>query len=1353
MRAISITARLFAATSICAISAPAFAQQIGQVSTDSTLISNPAGSIIQGDSKGIFSTGPVLNLDNAGTIRGNGLNGGFFSPDAGVVVIGGPANISNTGTISGARFGITTTYVFNPDGTTVGRAIGSAVTNTGSIIGDTDDGIRLIGGGTVTNSGYIAGRVGGGADGISMFAYDGQSTSGFTSIGTVTNLAGGTIEGNRFGVILSSGGTIANAGTITGTGGAIVIQSLDAGKIGTITNTGSINGSVGFINLANANVTNSGAIKGPVQFSGVTTASVDNSGTLTALGGPALFADIGTGVFSVSNTATGSITGSTSGIYSQAATFSVVNNGAIRGNGTYDGFAAPSDAGITFAGGPATIRNLGTISGARFGITSNFLYNPATNLLEGRAIGSSITNSGSIIGDTDAGIRLIGGGTVTNSGYIAGRVGATADGVTMFAFNGQDTTGQTSIGTVNNLAGGIIEGSRYGAILYGGGTINNAGTINGGTNVSIRIQTIYPGKIGTVTNSGALNGAVQFAGLVTASITNSGTLTAFGGPAIFADAGTGALSISNAATGSITGSTSGIRQDGPSLTLDNAGTIRGNGTNGSFFNPNAGVVVIGGPANISNTGTISGARFGITTTYVFNPDGTTVGRAIGSAVTNTGSIIGDTDDGIRLIGGGTVTNSGYIAGRVGGGADGISMFAYDGQSTSGFTSIGTVTNLAGGTIEGNRFGVILSSGGTIANAGTITGTGGAIVIQSLDAGKIGTITNTGSINGSVGFINLANANVTNSGLIINLAGNAIDGIAATGPITLVNSGTIDGGTGTAVSLSGGDDVVQLQTGSSISGTVDGGAGIDHLTLSGTINFATSLQTVGRFLNFETLNVLGGYWTAPTTTGIFNSTAISGGTLAINGSITSPIQVNYGGTLGGTGTIYGNVSLASGGTLSPGNSIGTIKVTGNVRFTPGSIFAVQTAPSGASDLLAVNGAVTIDTGAKLYILAGVANYAPTTDYIILTATGGIVGKFDKAVTDYAYFNVAVNTQKKGTISITLAPNGKPLPSVATATTLSAATAVVSLGSTSTIYQSVLMQSVLGAQQAFSSLSGSGYGRIDALMATDFGHLHLNLRRSGSGTPDAEWSGINSIAARGFHSQSSNRRGPISLLMVGGRYDSHLSSEGMSAEVQTRFLASGAEYQSGRLNALASVTTAWHDVTAGRTVSFPGFRDSTGSRYLAQTNRIDFEASYALSQGAFKLAPYGGYSRIMIHSSGFSETGGQTALAFENETRSFNQFRFGFQASGDVRLAGTTLSPHVDVAYQRASGDFGGTRVARFAAGSDTFYSFGSALGSRQVTVDAGMELKTGPITLAASYRGQFSNQWRDQSAVLSAVLPF
>lgn len=122
------------------------------------------------------------------------------------------------------------------------------------------------------------------------------------------------------------------------------------------------------------------------------------------------------------------------------------------------------------------------------------------------------------------------------------------------------------------------------------------------------------------------------------------------------------------------------------------------------------------------------------------------------------------------------------------------------------------------------------------------------------------------------------------------------------------------------------------------------------------------------------------------------TTVNLGTLAIDGSITSPVTVNAAGTLSGTGTIFGNVANA--GTVTPGGGSGVLTIAGNYIGNGGTV-RVNTAlgddtsatgrlvvtgdTSGASQIRVVNvggtGALTSE-GIKVIDVQGASNGAFT-----------------------------------------------------------------------------------------------------------------------------------------------------------------------------------------------------------------------------------------------------------------------------------------------------------------------------------------------------------------------------------------
>jgi autotransporter-associated beta strand protein len=118
--------------------------------------------------------------------------------------------------------------------------------------------------------------------------------------------------------------------------------------------------------------------------------------------------------------------------------------------------------------------------------------------------------------------------------------------------------------------------------------------------------------------------------------------------------------------------------------------------------------------------------------------------------------------------------------------------------------------------------------------------------------------------------------------------------------------------------------------------------------------------------------------------------VNGGTLSVNGDLTSAssLTANPGGTLGGSG-IVGNATI-NGGTLAPGNSIGTLTVSGSLTMTAASTYLVQI--SGASsDKTVVTG--TANLAGKVAV-DPLARVSATTTYTILNA-GTVSGTFSTA----------------------------------------------------------------------------------------------------------------------------------------------------------------------------------------------------------------------------------------------------------------------------------------------------------------------------------------------------------------------
>lgn len=159
-----------------------------------------------------------------------------------------------------------------------------------------------------------------------------------------------------------------------------------------------------------------------------------------------------------------------------------------------------------------------------------------------------------------------------------------------------------------------------------------------------------------------------------------------------------------------------------------------------------------------------------------------------------------------------------------------------------------------------------------------------------------------------------------------------------------------------------------------------------------------------------------------------ATNVNGGVLEVSGSIVSPTSINKGGALAGAGAV-GNVTVNSGGVLAPGGvttSGNALTVNGKLVFNAGSTYAVSVVPA-ASTSVKVNGATQINGGA-VSVAAGSGNYAPSTTYTIVNASGGVSGAFSGVTTNLAFLTPYVSYDAND-VYLSLARNNVSFASVA------------------------------------------------------------------------------------------------------------------------------------------------------------------------------------------------------------------------------------------------------------------------------------------------------------------------------------
>jgi outer membrane autotransporter protein len=1074
----------------------------------------------------------------------------------------------------------------------------------------------------------------------------------------------------------------------------------------------------------------------------------------------------------------------------------------------------------------------------------------------GGAGGSATGGSGGAGGTGGHGVFVDNGGTVNvNASVVGGFGGAGGTGATLGA------AGEHGAGIAgNNLtvvlgAGGLISdadgaGGMLGDALQVSGssklTVAIAGTANiiGNINIASGTLTLDQASGVDVIIVNAITGASALAKTGAGMVTLTGTNTYAGGTTISA----GTLQIGNGGTsGSITGDVvnNGTLAFNRSDALAYSGAISGSG---GLVKDGTGTLTLSGSNDYSGATLVSGGRLvaGTADGFSYNSDytvaaGATLEVSSGIGLTEIGSLAGagaveiGTGSTLAIIGltgqiktfSGSFSGDGSLefsgtgaqiytgTGTLGGGLSVCSCGSTAGSFIirGGSLTLGDFVMVASGTLVVDQGGRLDNGGNPFLSSSTvrIDGAGtrvtvGDTVVQGF--GDPATLTISGGAtltsnanflaNGVIGLASTAAVLVTGAGSRWDVGGGLQIG-AGGPPPTFGASVTV--ADGAVFAVTSGDLLIDtpgtLNIGNGAkAGTVTIAAGAilndgaivadftDAATLAAVIDGSGTLTKRGS----GTLTLTG----ANTYTG---ATTVTGGKLVVNGSLASNVTL-AGGSLGGSGTI-GGVNVASGGTVAPGNSIGTLNVAGNVAFASGSTYQVEINAAGQSDRIAATGKVTI-SGGKVEVLAEAGNYAASTNYTILTATGGVTGRFSDVTSNLVFLTPSLSYGGNNVI-LTMTRTATTFPEVAgTRNQASIGFAAEALGAGNPVYDALVSGTAAEARAGFDALSGEAHAQGLSVMIdesrlvrdTILSHLRGPLLTQNPGQVAAAFSadlpgrkggvvtaapvpqprysfwgeafgGTGNTDADGNAASQSRRIGgallgadlmlydaPGSSLKVGvaggysqSRFD--LDARLSSGRLESGHAALYAGARFGNLRLDAGAAYSWSESDIRRQVQIRGFGDSLRLQRPGEVAQGFAELGYAFAFSGFALEPFAQLALIRVSTDAGTERGGAAALRVLSSEQTLGFTTLGLRA--EAQIGAMPLFARAMLGWRHGFGELTPQARTAFVAGITPARVFAAPIDREALVAEAGLDWRISQATaLGLTYSAAIGERSRDHA---------
>ncbi len=516
-----------------------------------------------------------------------------------------------------------------------------------------------------------------------------------------------------------------------------------------------------------------------------------------------------------------------------------------------------------------------------------------------------------------------------------------------------------------------------------------------------------------------------------------------------------------------------------------------------------------------------------------------------------------------------------------------------------------------------------------------------------------------------------------------------------------------------------------------------------------------------------------------------TTTVNGGGLIVgdadhsDASVNGIIKVSNGAFLAGSGML-GGIHIAADAVLRPGNSIGTLKTSGDLVMDAGSLYHAEINTDGTSDLVQVSGAAMID-GARVYVDKAGGSYMPGSRYTILTVDGGVNGTFASLSQNMPFIDLGLIYDPKA-VYLDVLRNQVAFNDIGeTDNQRAVAISVESLASGNAVYDAVVgLESKEQALAAFDLLTGEIHASAKtALMNTgsDLRNTAQDRLRSAFGdtnaqkdaqvvsakdAPAALW-----VQSFGTWTENSSNGNAAKLSQTTGGifagYDAEVAENlrlgalagysrtsfdvdgrASSGESDNYHLGIYGGTQWGNTALSAGLAYSWHSVDTSRAIRFADFSDKLTADYNAGTVQAFGELSHKLQTGNAVFEPFANLAYVSVKTDSFTETGGQAALTVDGDRMSTVFTTLGIRGATEMMFGNVKTELNGTLGWQHAFADTDPASRASFATGS-AFDISGIPVAEDTALVQAGFDIKASEqATFGISYRGQFGSGFQSNS---------